>query len=566
MVKKEVKYGQPEMDILEINRIRRQLVFHSYVWDQRLIHLLKYNIQSLSGSILKEKPANLGEKRTEVEVVSRSSRRFSSWDSSFAHLMPNIMPNEKEDYKIICPNGIDKELHIDRASSNIEDANSIRPSDTNLSNQSDIPKYGKTVRRARSEGQFQVMENTSDNLDTAWSGNQQPENVCSEDKTISSPNTHRRESSGTVSTTAGPVVGRCKSERCVSEDSIRSGLPTKGLGDLENPRSWLSITFLALYRSLNKNFSSTAQKLSKITEYNPVYISSFRELIRMGGARLLLPTASSNIIVPIYDDEPTSVISYALVSPEYQNFMAEEPDKQKSSLEYSSSFSILDSVIFFSLNSFDDSNSESMKSIGSADESILSSGSRSFSGLDSLLFPSTLHSRISFTDDGPPGKVKYSVICYFAKQFEALRKTCCPSEVDFVRSLSRCKKWGAQGGKSNVFFAKTLDDRFIIKQVTKTELESFIKFAASYFKYLSESINVGCPTCLAKILGIYQVLAGSCLVITPVVFSSDNFSWKHFCIKYLAGDFTVYISFLMRKHIIFTMLLCFQCFQITNLY
>lgn len=522
MVKKEVKYGQPEMDILEINRIKRQLVFHSYVWDQRLIHLLKYNIQNLSGSILKEKPVNLREKRSEVEVVSRSSRGFSSWDSSFAHLVPNIMPNEGEDFKIICPNEIDKGLHIDRASSNIEDANPIRLSDTNLGNQSDISKYGKTVRRARSEGQFQVTENTSDNLDTAWSGNQQPENVYSEDKTISSPNTYRRESSGTFSTTAGPVVGRCKSERCVGEDSIRSGLPAKGPGDLENPRTWLSITFLALYRSLNKNFSSTAQKLSKITEYNPVYISSFKELIHMGGARLLLPTASSDIIVPIYDDEPTSIISYVLVSPEYQNFMAEEPDKQKSPLEYSSSFSILDSVNFFSLNSFDDSNSESMKS--SADESILSSGSRSFSGLDSLLFPSTLHSRISFTDDGPPGKVKYSVTCYFAKQFEALRKTCCPSELDFVRSLSRCKKWGAQGGKSNVFFAKTLDGRFIIKQVTKTELESFIKFAPSYFKYLSESINVGCPTCLAKILGIYQVLAESCLVITPVVFSSDNFS------------------------------------------
>lgn len=42
-------------------------------------------------------------------------------------------------------------------------------------------------------------------------------------------------------------------------------------------------------------------------------------------------------------------------------------------------------------------------------------------------------------------------------------------------------------------------------QVTKTELESFIKVAPAYFKYLSESIGSGSPTCLAKILGIYQV-------------------------------------------------------------
>lgn len=57
------------------------------------------------------------------------------------------------------------------------------------------------------------------------------------------------------------------------------------------------------------------------------------------------------------------------------------------------------------------------------------------------------------------------------------------------------------------FLQKTLDDRFIIKQVTKTELESFIKFAPGYFKYLSESIVTGSPTCLAKILGIYQVIS-----------------------------------------------------------
>ena len=55
-----------------------------------------------------------------------------------------------------------------------------------------------------------------------------------------------------------------------------------------------------------------------------------------------------------------------------------------------------------------------------------------------------------------------------------------------------------------MFFAKTKDDRLVIKQVTKTELESFIKFAPEYFKYVSESLKTGSPTCLAKILGIFQ--------------------------------------------------------------
>ncbi|OIW10205.1 hypothetical protein TanjilG_27956 [Lupinus angustifolius] len=42
--------------------------------------------------------------------------------------------------------------------------------------------------------------------------------------------------------------------------------------------------------------------------------------------------------------------------------------------------------------------------------------------------------------------------------------------------------------------------------VTKTELDSFEEFAPQYFKYLMNSMNSGCPTCLAKILGIYQVI------------------------------------------------------------
>nr|GFC77874.1 putative 1-phosphatidylinositol-3-phosphate 5-kinase FAB1C [Tanacetum cinerariifolium] len=36
--------------------------------------------------------------------------------------------------------------------------------------------------------------------------------------------------------------------------------------------------------------------------------------------------------------------------------------------------------------------------------------------------------------------------------------------------------------------------------------ESFEEFAPQYFKYLTDSLNSGSPTCLAKIVGIYQVI------------------------------------------------------------
>ncbi|XP_056856358.1 1-phosphatidylinositol-3-phosphate 5-kinase FAB1A-like [Raphanus sativus] len=173
-------------------------------------------------------------------------------------------------------------------------------------------------------------------------------------------------------------------------------------------------------------------------------------------------------------------------------------DKARDRLDSGGSFSLFDSVNLLSLNSLSDLSVDMNRSLSSADEQVSQL-------LQSSLYLKDLHARVSFTDESPPGKVKYSVTCYYAKEFEALRKICCPSETDFIRSLGRCRKWGAQGGKSNVFFAKTLDDRFIIKQVTKTKLESFIKFAPAYFKYLTESICTKSPTSLAKILGIYQV-------------------------------------------------------------
>ncbi|PIN11587.1 Phosphatidylinositol-4-phosphate 5-kinase [Handroanthus impetiginosus] len=508
LLKKEGKSGEPEVDILEINRLKRQLIFHSYVWDQRLIHVSKSNSQGLSSSIPREKPVNSRDKRTEMDVVSRSGRGFSSWDSSLVNFNSDMVQSDVEHCQINSSKGIHEGEDISHTLSNRQDTDRYHSSRTNLSNQSYVLEFGKSVRRARSEGQFPVMENISDNLDAAWTGNPQPETVTSKDMAAASPNTLPQESSsGRISTSAEPVVGNCTNDRFVAEEAcpVHSGLPAKGPSDMENPSNWLRIPFSALYRSFIRNSSAFAQKLGKIANYSPVYISSLRELVHQSGARLLLPMASSDTIVPIYDDEPTSIITYAVVSPDYQDLMSGEPDKQKESLESSTSFSILDSVNLLALHSFDESPSESLRNLGSADESILSSVSRNFSGLDSLLFLNPLHARVSFIDDGPPGKAKFTVTCYFAKQFEAFRRTCCACELDFIRSLSRCKKWGAQGGKSNVFFAKTLDDRFIIKQVTKTELESFIKFAPAYFKYLSESINSGCPTCLAKILGIYQV-------------------------------------------------------------
>ncbi|XP_074270552.1 putative 1-phosphatidylinositol-3-phosphate 5-kinase FAB1D [Silene latifolia] len=96
--------------------------------------------------------------------------------------------------------------------------------------------------------------------------------------------------------------------------------------------------------------------------------------------------------------------------------------------------------------------------------------------------------------------VKCSVVIVCANQFRAYRQQCCTYEESYIASLSRCRRWDAQGGKSKALFAKTLDDRLVIKEIEKSEVDLFVKFSSDYFRHMR-----GSETCLAKILGIYQL-------------------------------------------------------------
>ena len=52
---------------------------------------------------------------------------------------------------------------------------------------------------------------------------------------------------------------------------------------------------------------------------------------------------------------------------------------------------------------------------------------------------------------------------------------------------------------------KTLDNRYVVKELSKSELESFVSIAPFYFKYISQSTFNTLTTALAKIFGFYQV-------------------------------------------------------------
>ncbi|GAA5975197.1 hypothetical protein JCM5350_000179 [Sporobolomyces pararoseus] len=96
---------------------------------------------------------------------------------------------------------------------------------------------------------------------------------------------------------------------------------------------------------------------------------------------------------------------------------------------------------------------------------------------------------------------------FFAEHFEALRRQC-GCEKQFIESLSRCYKWDSAGGKSKADFMKTLDDRFIVKQLSSWEVDVLSSFLPAYFSYLADCLFKGQPTVLAKIFGIYRISFG----------------------------------------------------------
>ncbi|CAN6991477.1 unnamed protein product [Brassica rapa subsp. trilocularis] len=482
MLQREVKEGQPLVNILELYRLRRQLIFQSYMWDHRLINAS--NLQKLESSDDTKREENekppLAKSQTLPEMNAGTNTLLAGSEDN-----PNPDSGSTGDTGSL--NKVQKEAdgNLDLIQEK-EDEGEVSPSNT-LPDTSDPVENKLDVRRTQSDGHL-VMKNLSATLDAAWIGERQTsEEIPANNKILLPP------SSMSISEGLKPIdLPEQQKESKVAAYPLSPALPSKNYENSEDSVSWLGMPFLSFYRSINKNFLLSSQKLDTFGEHSPVYISSFREAELQGGPRLLLPVGINDVVVPVYDDEPTSMIAYALMTPEYQRQISVEGE---SLVSFPSELNIPRPV--------DDTIFDPSRSNSSVDESILSMSSSL--RLDPLSYTKAFNARVSYGEDGTLGKVKYTVTCYYAKRFEALRGICLPSELEFIRSLSRCKKWGAQGGKSNVFFAKTLDDRFIIKQVTKTELESFIKFAPAYFKYLSESISTKSPTCLAKILGIYQV-------------------------------------------------------------
>ncbi|KAG9305891.1 hypothetical protein G9A89_016543 [Geosiphon pyriformis] len=119
---------------------------------------------------------------------------------------------------------------------------------------------------------------------------------------------------------------------------------------------------------------------------------------------------------------------------------------------------------------------------------------------DALLRETGSHMKYQFSE----GSTQLFCKIFFAEQFDALRRNC-GCESTYIESLARCVKWDSTGGKSGSAFLKTRDDRLVMKQMSRLEMDAFLKFAPAYFEYMSKAFFHELPTVLAKIFGFYRI-------------------------------------------------------------
>ncbi|KAH8371675.1 hypothetical protein KR093_008430 [Drosophila rubida] len=255
---------------------------------------------------------------------------------------------------------------------------------------------------------------------------------------------------------------------------------------------------------------------------------------------LTLPLGS--IPVNVRENDISSVIAYALTSTEYQRAVA--------------GLNVEDAGATGDANSSPqpkhkqlDSDAEETGAAGEAEE-------RSKAKAQTQPQPPSAHVTLAF------GNGQFQCIVYFAREFDALRAKCLsppkldrqlyrrlekskmreelrisqnrngpevelihkPSDVGgavpheeqpdaekesriaLARSLCRSVEWEARGGKSGSRFCKTLDDRFVLKEMDKTDMNLIEQFAPEYFEYIGKcQQQEHQPTLLTKIFGVFKV-------------------------------------------------------------
>jgi len=211
-----------------------------------------------------------------------------------------------------------------------------------------------------------------------------------------------------------------------------------------------------------------------------------------------LPRSSIEHVFPdsliiVREDEPSTIIAYTLSCDDYIGKLREIRET------YSESIHTDESVMHSVIDEIDKQSIHSYTSDGLASEA----PDMGYNNISDMHIERTLrsetgtHVKYHFSDR----TTKFFCKIFFSEQFDALRRNCGCDE-SYLGSLASCIKWDSSGGKSGSAFLKTKDDRLLMKQMSRPEMDAFLKFAPAYFQYLSEALFHGVRTILHNFLGV----------------------------------------------------------------
>ncbi|KAK3336752.1 hypothetical protein B0T19DRAFT_50207 [Cercophora scortea] len=198
--------------------------------------------------------------------------------------------------------------------------------------------------------------------------------------------------------------------------------------------------------------------------------------------------------VVVREDEPSSLVAFALSSEDYKVKLADIRHQWKMSNQRDTD------------ESGDGLEMKVSHIHGSAGDIIEEEGLEK-----SLLRSTGTHLKYQFTE----GSAKMMCKIFYAEQFDALRRKCGASD-RIIESLSRCLKWDSKGGKTKSVFLKTLDDRLVMKSLSPIETSAFLRFAPAYFNIMAEALFHDLPSVIAKMLGFFQVIIKNPLTNTEI--------------------------------------------------
>lgn len=188
-------------------------------------------------------------------------------------------------------------------------------------------------------------------------------------------------------------------------------------------------------------------ELKSISSYTPKLLPAASDFIHEEGQKLHIRLANDNFIVSDYEGELSSIVACVLA------LLKDLPCQSDSHNEDSKGEG--EGVLQAALSS---RSLNKVPSNGSSDsDSSISSEEYRFSSFDRLnlldsLVPETFKRADHEGVIKSLAKGKYLVNCPYFNQFRDLRSRCCPSELHYIASLSRCINWNAKRWEKQIFF------------------------------------------------------------------------------------------------------------------